>query len=299
MTVMFHAEAFGLRWRSDILLPDFDPADAAVVGIGAPIEVVRVDRLPDRGLGRPINRGLVYDDGIRFLWNREVGFDMHDGTRIAYAPGPDWTGEMPACFYGTVAALTAAWRGLVPLHACAVELDGRAVLIAGEAGAGKSTLAAQMVASGASFVADDLTVVAVTAGAIAVMRGRRTMRLHPDTAARLKTSEASPIAGDNRGKWLVSPQRRCLGSRLDPSAILLLEGATPGRLAPPIRLFSHVFRRQWMNALPMREALMADVLAITAAMPLIAYPPQDAFDPATRARRPAEVAAIVRSIRPR
>ena len=49
---------------------------------------------------------------------------------------------MPAAFYSTVAALTLAWRGALPCHASAVEIDGRAILIAGPSGAGKSTLCA-------------------------------------------------------------------------------------------------------------------------------------------------------------
>ena len=42
------------------------------------------------------------------------------------------------------------------LHATAVSIDGRGLLIIGPAGAGKSSLAAQMIVAGAGLIADDL-----------------------------------------------------------------------------------------------------------------------------------------------
>lgn len=50
------------------------------------------------------------------------------------------------------------------LHANCVALDGRGVLIIGRAGAGKSTLALQLMAYGAMLVADDRTIVRLREG---------------------------------------------------------------------------------------------------------------------------------------
>ena len=49
--------------------------------------------------------------------------------------------------------MTAAAAGLI--HASAVAVDGRGLLITGKAGAGKTTLALEMIALGAELVADD------------------------------------------------------------------------------------------------------------------------------------------------
>jgi serine kinase of HPr protein (carbohydrate metabolism regulator) len=57
---------------------------------------------------------------------------------------------------GDRAPLMLASRALLPFHASTVTIDGRAVLIAGPAGAGKSTLAAALTALGARWLADDL-----------------------------------------------------------------------------------------------------------------------------------------------
>lgn len=52
------------------------------------------------------------------------------------------------------------------LHASAVALEGRGLLILGGAGAGKSTLALEMIALGARLIADDVVFARVDAGRI-------------------------------------------------------------------------------------------------------------------------------------
>ena len=307
MDLPYRGSAFGLDWRSDIPLAGFDSGldsglAPGLAGTAPDIDVYRIDALNDRPGGRAVNRGFVYDDGIRLGWGDEVAFDMTRGDRIGYLPGPRWTGALPATFYSTVAALTAAWRGLLPLHACAVELDGRAVLIAGAGGAGKSTLTAGLLASGARFVADDLVVVRVGEGRVAgrniVTRGRPTIRLHPDTASALDTIHAWPVPGDPRGKWLARPRARSNAFELNLSAILILgdgiaEGAAPAQGAV-LRLFPHLFRRAWIDALPMRGDLMRDLLRLSVRVPVLGYPAQDGVTPACRQRRAAAAIGLVR-----
>jgi HPr kinase/phosphorylase len=57
-------------------------------------------------------------------------------------------------------------RGGLSLHATTVADDGRALVIAGPSGSGKSGIAAQMIALGARLVADDLTVLRLEDGAL-------------------------------------------------------------------------------------------------------------------------------------
>ena len=45
------------------------------------------------------------------------------------------------------------------IHAAAVEIDGKAIVLAGQSGAGKSTLRAHLVAQGAKYITDELTVI--------------------------------------------------------------------------------------------------------------------------------------------
>jgi hypothetical protein len=59
------------------------------------------------------------------------------------------------CLTALLEAARPARRWLGILHASAVGADGRCVVLCGERGAGKSTLAAALVAAGAEFVTDD------------------------------------------------------------------------------------------------------------------------------------------------
>lgn len=282
------ASAFGLLWRSDIALSGFDTVDDGGDRAGD-IDVYRVNRLADRPAGRAVDRGFVYADGIRFCWDEEVIFDISAST-IAYKPDRDWTGVMPVSFYSTVAALIAAWRGLVPLHASAVAIDGRAVLVVGRSGAGKSTLTAGLLALGARFIADDLVVLSVGRHRIDVQRGRPTIRLHPDTAGPVDP-HAAPVLGDPLGKWLARPDDR-QREALALGAVVILDAAD---VAPAAQLLPHLFRRRRMAALPMRDMLIQDILAIASRVPVLAYPAQTDSSAPARRNRAEEVMNCVRA----
>jgi hypothetical protein len=250
----YEAAAFGLAWRSDIPLPHFI-SRAPSTG-PADVVVRQASRLAKRRPVARINRGFVYNDGVRFVWEREVAFDLYDGNRIDYVVGDDWRKSLPDSFYSTMAALTLAWRGAIPLHACAVELDGHAVLICGPAGAGKSTLAAGLLTEGARFIADDLSVV-VCAPASApdlVHLGRPTMRLHAATAGWLDCATADPFQdGDPRGKILIRPTAMSYGVEGIPLAGFLMLGGKPEPIERPFHcplIQTQVFRPRWLAALP-------------------------------------------------
>jgi energy-coupling factor transporter ATP-binding protein EcfA2 len=76
-----------------------------------------------------------------------------------------------------VAGLLAHKRGFLPLHANAVEIDGRIVAFMGESGAGKSTLAAWLNGHGFPLLADDVAVVDFDAGVPEVLPGLARLRL--------------------------------------------------------------------------------------------------------------------------
>ncbi len=281
MTTSHHASAFGLTWHSDIALDGFDQLSASLDAVQDGVRVARVAALADRGSGRPINRGSLYADGVRLGGDDEVTFDMIDGARIDYLPGPGWRGTLPFSFYSTIAALTLAWRGAVPFHACMVEVDGYAVLIAGPSGAGKSSLTAGLLGIGARLVADDLAVVRIADGRIAASRGRPTMRQHRDTAARIDADLRLPIPGDLRDKWLVRPCARADDAILPLAGLLVLTersimldaGAKLGLL------LAHLFRPQWLAALPNHAARRRDLLTIAAVVPAATFPAIATFDP--------------------
>lgn len=118
---------------------------------------------------------FVYDDGTEFLISR-------DGARI-WSTWPPAVNLDEAVVYlrGPILGMVLRLRGVVCLHAATVALGSSAIAIAGAAGAGKSTMAAGLVALGAALMADDMSALRVRADDIAVLPGPPRLSLWPDS----------------------------------------------------------------------------------------------------------------------
>ena len=98
----------------------------------------------------------------------------------------------PSQFFGSAVAALLALRGSVPLHGSAVEVDGRAILICGDGGDGKSTLAAALVAEvPGSSPTTSAPCASRQDGTPVLAPGRRSIRLHPRAIEMIE-----PIAAD-------------------------------------------------------------------------------------------------------
>lgn len=73
---------------------------------------------------------------------------IDNGMRVTIEPSSDNPVDIRALLMGPVQAILWHQRGLLPLHASAVSVNGKAIALAGPSGAGKSTLAAALAASG-------------------------------------------------------------------------------------------------------------------------------------------------------
>jgi hypothetical protein len=94
---------------------------------------------------------LEYADGTKFLIDTQ-------GTRIwATWPNKTLTLEDTATYLlGPVMGFALLLRGFISLHACAIAVRDRAVVIAGPAGSGKSTTAAVFAEQGYRILAEDV-----------------------------------------------------------------------------------------------------------------------------------------------
>ncbi len=107
----------------------------------------------------PTDGGTATDaDGVRFAIEGVGGWQVHGGRRILLHPSLSADPrELQLFTLGSAWGLLGYQRGQAMWHGSAVELDRRRVLFCGEAGEGKSTMAAALVAAGARLVADDLS----------------------------------------------------------------------------------------------------------------------------------------------
>lgn len=109
-------------------------------------------------------------------------FLIENGTRITIAPAiaPD-APDIRLFLLGTIFGVLCNQRGVLPLHACSVEVDGGAVSFAGVSGAGKSTLAAAFRRRGFRLLADDVTPIDLSNGRVRYLPGLRRIRLWADS----------------------------------------------------------------------------------------------------------------------
>ena len=149
----FHYSVFGLRVRSRIPLPELFPAS----GEGRPDVTIETAAIP---LGSP-RPGLTAVDGALILVVPEVGRFRISGGRAITVQTERGAPERNVRLYllGSAFGALLHQRGLLPLHANAIEIDGKAFAFMGSSGAGKSTLAAGFHAWGCRVIADDVCVV--------------------------------------------------------------------------------------------------------------------------------------------
>jgi hypothetical protein len=150
----FNYSVFGLKVRSSLALPELFSVDP-----DGPADVI-IETTKVAG-SDSLEPGLSVVDGALVLVIPEVGsFRISDGTAIAVDPLPGTPERNVRLFLlGSAFGALLHQRGLLPLHANAVEIDGKAVAFMGPSGAGKSTLAAWLHDRGYRVIADDVCVV--------------------------------------------------------------------------------------------------------------------------------------------
>jgi hypothetical protein len=176
MSEAFDYEIFGLRVRSEVALPELtSPAT-----VGAPDVVIRLGMVPEPELVG----GLQFDGEALVLTIPGAGrYRIEAGREIVVDPDSS-APERNARLYllGSAFGALLHQRGLLPLHASAIAIDGSAVAFMGESGSGKSTLAAWFQHKGCRVLADDVCVVKFDQeGRPAVVPGPPRLRLWEET----------------------------------------------------------------------------------------------------------------------
>jgi hypothetical protein len=144
---------FGLRVRSELELPELHPA----IGKGAADVVIR---LGQSGASDD-ERGLQAANGaLLFVTPDVAAYRISNGDEIIVEPKAG-APERNVRLYllGSAFGALLHQRGLLPLHANAIEIGERAFAFMGASGEGKSTLAAWFHDRGFQIIADDVCVV--------------------------------------------------------------------------------------------------------------------------------------------
>jgi hypothetical protein len=234
---------------------------------------------------------------------RFAGTDFHLGAREIHARGTAPAAEVEEQLLGPVLAFWLEQRGIVALHASAVALDGAAVAFLAPSGAGKSSLAAALVAAGGVLLTDDLLALDHRGGRPHARAGYPQLRLAPSAAARWAGSRAAPPVRDGDkcrvpvgdGGWgafcgaPVPLVRLVLPSR--GGATAPVELAPLGRREALIELVRHSYVPRLTEAAGLQPARLARLARLVARVPArrLVYP-------TGHDRLPEVVAALARDL---
>ena len=242
--------AYGLHVRSHIALPFLAPRPGRPAG--APDVMVRFGPTPATLPAPEHTRKKV---GIQweaapgmFLMNVDgaARYLVTGGRDVLVEPRGGRDSDFAASLSGAVLTALLQQRGVIQLHAGAIETRAGAVLFAGRSGAGKSSLLAALVERGYAMLADDMAgVVLDAAGRPVALSAFPFARLRPDAVHVLgwggRTRGRVHEAGE---KYLVPVER----FRATPLAVrrlyVLASHDRDGIEVEPLRA-SAAFQRMW------------------------------------------------------
>jgi hypothetical protein len=179
------------------------------------------------------------------------------GRRVTIDPVlPPAAPDIRAFLLSTVFAILCHRRGLLALHGACVEIGGRAVVLAGPSGIGKSMLAGHLMGCGHALLADDVTVVDTAApGGPVVLPTVPQLTLGTDALQQLAASAAStePVRpGLDRRRLPVADRFRA--EPLPLSAVVHLDVAR-GHAGDPMRRLNGAEAVAWLGRDLYRAAL--------------------------------------------
>src|SRR5690606_32692934 len=137
---------------------------------------------------------------------------------------------------GSTFALLLLQRRALPLHASAVELRGRAVLLCGPSGAGKSTLAAFFGASGSRVISDDVSPIEISDDGLRIRPGIARVKLAREAAFALAEDPSRLRAADGPRAKLEWPIERPVDVPLPLAAIVHLRPESASRMPELVRV---------------------------------------------------------------
>ena len=255
------------RWAGDARPPDVTIAFGDVPVLDAPVLQTALVQIDAQGRAR-------------FAIDAVADYLVAHGTHITVAPRTARDDPAIRLFLlGSGLGFLCHQRGVLPLHAASVVVDGTAICFAGASGSGKSTLTDAFARRGFAILSDDVSPIDGTGAAARVLPSLRRIRMWSDSLANAGWSQ-DDLERCRAGleKFSRSLHGDSLSDSVTPGAMIHLRTLTNGQDRPRFtRLRGHVateeFRRQiyrWRSLVGMVgvPSAMARTAAAAAAFPL-------------------------------
>jgi len=220
--------AYGLNIESEIAFPEMEigqgQADVMIqLASGLPRELPEPARCGWRFQARPSQVLLtttqtytLISDGKRIQTELKAEANIRDVRLLLLSWG------MGALFHQ---------RGILPLHGCAMEVDGGCVVFCAASGVGKSTLTMNLLRLGYHFLDDNVAAVQKENGQPIVHPGLKQLKLLPDTMKNFGLSpEKHEMIHSNESKYTVILSENHANRALSLRRIYLLKRSRSNRL---------------------------------------------------------------------
>ena len=153
---MYYYKVYDLKVKSDLIFPQLITCED---GRDWDLEILSGIMPEDITLKSEVRK---YEFGMErsYLINKTCCILVENGSRIIYTLKPEGLEKyLQTYLLGFGMSMVAIQRGMISIHCSALADDEGAVLIAGDSGAGKSTIATAFIESGYSLMADDMVLV--------------------------------------------------------------------------------------------------------------------------------------------
>lgn len=209
--------------------------------------------------------------GIRML------IDNGRSLRIEVPEGVD-TRLVQSWLIGPGLGLIMHQRGIPPLHACAVSRAGRAVAIAGDSGAGKSTTARALMQRGHDLIAEDQAIIEPSEAKL--FPGVPDLRLWAVAAERFgERTEEHARVGMHEDKFTIASSRERFDRTPRPLAALFVLSSEPADVPMSTRLRAgpaahalhrHIYRQRLATFMGRGAEMFGWATAVAARVPVYA-----------------------------
>lgn len=262
-------DAAGAAWRAACDAAGTDPAasgSAATDPEGDPARIPSDD--PQRGCVLHIAQTCTY-------W-----IASRSAIHISPAPGAP-QGHVMLFLAGSAIGMILHLRGIHTLHAATMARDGAAIAFAGDRGAGKSTLAAEMArpepggtrTGKTRVLGDDVIALESTPTAIRAHPGAAVFKLWRDTLDHFGIAGEESVM--NRTEKFFTPSPQPAGEPIPLGAVVLIErggDAIEARRLPPAAAIDaisrHGYRPEFVEFLGRREAHFRQSASVAARLPV-------------------------------
>jgi hypothetical protein len=275
-STVFHYRAFGLNIASELDLPELQTRPEA----SEPDVHIRVGAVPE-SLADPQESGVLFQAAPnRFLLRLDhVRFLVQNGSEILVERLAENAAQLRVFLLGSCFGALLHQRGLLVLHASAVQTPKGAVAFAGVSGAGKSTTLGAFLQRGYPLLSDDLAAIhRDETGRLVVEPAIPRARLWSDSASQLGHSTRVLRREQPELEKYLLPASSFASSPVPLHRVYLLHTDNLAKVVSleslaPFQAFKalvqHTFRQRFLNGLGTRFVHFGLVSAAVSQAPIV------------------------------